>query len=53
MLEWNEFNSPCHPNPPIKFGLNPTYSLGADSHGLKIFKMATMVAILDIGTEQF
>ena len=39
------------PMPPAKFGLNPTYHLGAG--GLKILKMATVVAILDIGTNNF
>ena len=37
--------------PPTKFRLNPTYRLGAD--GLKIFKIATVAAILDIGKEGF
>ena len=51
--------------PPINFQLNPTYGLGGDQVSaqsnlrfgrrchLKIFKMADMVAILDIGTELF
>ena len=38
--------------PPIKFWLNPTCRLGADV-ALKNFKMATVMAILDIGTERF
>ena len=36
--------------PPIKFQLNPTYSLGDVVWN---FKMAAMVAILDMGMEQF
>ena len=36
--------------PPIKFQLNPNYSLGGDVV-LKIFKMAVMAAILDIRIE--
>ena len=39
------------PMPPIKFLLNLT-SFGRRCH-LKISKMATMAAILDIGTERF
>ena len=38
-----------HLMPPPKLQLNPTYGSGAD---LKFFKLATMEAILDIGTEQ-
>ena len=40
------------PMPPTKFCFNLTYHFGADIV-LKIFKMATMAAILDIGTEEF
>ena len=36
--------------PPIKFRLNLTYGLGED---LKNFKMAPVVAILEVRTEQF
>ena len=38
--------------PPIKFKLNQTYHSGAGCD-LKIFKMAAMVAILDIRMESF
>ena len=38
--------------PPIKFKLNPTYRSGAECD-FKIFKMAAMVAILDIRMEPF
>ena len=38
--------------PPIKFQPNRTYGLGGECC-LKNFKMAAMVAILDIGTELF
>ena len=37
------------PMPPIKFWLNLTYGLGGGR--LKNFKMATMMTILDIGSE--
>ena len=40
------------PMPPTKVGLNQTYNL-LNRHGLMIFKMATMGAILDIRTEWF
>ena len=40
------------PMPPIKFQLNLTYGFGRSCH-LKDFKLAAVVAILDIGTEQF
>ena len=51
IFEWNEFSNskpPCHPN--------ASHQVLAQSDlliGLKIFKMATMAAILDIGMEQF
>ena len=38
--------------PPIKFQLNQTFGLGGEVC-LKNFKMATMAAILDTGTEWF
>ena len=50
--EWNNFNNLIlcvNVMPPIKFQLNRTWGLGGDV--LENFKMATMVAILDIGTE--
>ena len=40
------------PMPPNKFQLNPTYGLGGDAVW-KNFKMATMAAFFDIGTERF
>ena len=40
------------PMPPIKFRLNLTYCFGGDVL-LKIFKMASVAAILDIGTQRF
>ena len=35
---------------PIKFGLNPDYSLGGESH-LKNFKTAIVVAIVNVRME--
>ena len=52
MSEWNKFScseSPCLANASPKFQLNPTYHSRADV--LRFFKLAGMVAILDIGTE--
>ena len=48
---FNNLNLYVAPMPPIKFQLNPTYSLGG--YHLKTFKTADMTAILDIGTDWF
>ena len=42
-------NFPVSPMPPAKFQLDRTW---AQMSFMKIFKMATMVAILDIGTKR-
>ena len=53
ILEWNQFSnskSPCYPNASHQGWAQSNLPFGS-RHGLKIFKMATMVTILDIGTE--
>ena len=53
IFEWNNFSnseSPCHPNASHQLSAQSNLPFGSRC-GLKIFKMAPMVAILDIGTE--
>ena len=55
ILEWNQFSnskSPCHPNASNQGWAQSDLPFGS-RHGLKIYKMATMGAILDIRMEWF
>ena len=55
ILELNPFSnskSPCHPNASHQVWAQSNLPSGS-RHGLKTFKMATMRAIMDIGTERF
>ena len=55
ILERNQFSnskSPCHPNASYQVWAQADLPFGS-GHGLKIFKMATVAAILDIETEWF
>ena len=54
-LEWNQFSnskSPCHPNTSPKVWVQSDLPFGS-RHGSKIFKMATLEAILDIKQNDF
>ena len=52
MKRFSISKSPCHPNASHQVWAKSDLPFRS-RHGLKIFKMATMVAILDIGMERF